>query len=292
MTPTLKDALRLLRPLQWSKNGFVLLGVIFGHAWADPPTLAAAGWAFVAFCLLASGVYVMNDIFDRARDREHPVKRHRPIASGRVRVGAAGALSAACLAGGLGIALVTTEVPAVFVGYVLLNVAYSLGLKHVVILDVFCIAGGFMLRILAGTLGIGIAPSHWLMLCGLLVTLFLGFAKRRAELNLLAGDSRNHRQVLEQYSKTLLDQMITVAATGTVVAYCLYTVSPDTVAMHGTPHLIYTVPFVLYGLFRYLFVLHRRGGGGDPAADLLRDGHLVGAMLGWGASVMLLLMWP
>lgn len=281
--------LRLLRPRQWIKNGFVFLGLLFGHAWSDAANVRAALAAFIAFCLVSSAVYVFNDLIDREQDRLHPEKRLRPLASGAVGTTAAALLLAACLAAGLAIAVRLVAAPWVFVAYVALNVAYSLGLKHVVILDVFIIAAGFMLRILAGTLGIGVEPSQWLLLCGLMVTLFLGFAKRRAELVALAGNGSDHRRVLEHYSETFLDQMISVAATGTIVSYSLYTVSPGTVALHGTADLIYTVPFVLYGMFRYLFRLHLRGGGGDPASDLLRDPHLILATLGWLATTVWLL---
>jgi 4-hydroxybenzoate polyprenyltransferase len=285
----MSDFIRLLRPSQWIKNGFVFIGVLFAHAWGDADKLALALNAFVAFCMLSSCVYVMNDILDRERDREHPRKCNRPIARGAIGAGAAATVMVTLGAAGLALALWRCGEPWIFVGYLVLNVAYSLGLKNVVILDVFFIAAGFMLRLLAGTLGIGIAPSQWLLLCGLLLTLFLGFAKRRAEMNLLAGEGGSHRRVLEHYSETLLDQMITVAAAGTLVAYSLYTVSPETVELHGTTNLIYTVPFVLYGMFRYLFLLHRRGGGGDPALEMVRDPHLVVALLGWlGATLAIL----
>jgi 4-hydroxybenzoate polyprenyltransferase len=170
-----------------------------------------------------------------------------------------------------------------------LNVAYSLGLKHVVILDVFIIAAGFMLRLLAGTLGLDIAPSHWLLLCGLMLTLFLGFAKRRAELNVLLAASGGHRRVLEQYTEPMLDQFIAIAAAATVIAYALYTVSAETVALHGTRGLIATVPVVLYGILRYLWRLHAIGGGGDPAQELLRDPHLLAAVVCWLLLVLGLL---
>jgi 4-hydroxybenzoate polyprenyltransferase len=171
---------------------------------------------------------------------------------------------------------------------VLLNLGYSFGLKHVVILDVFIIAAGFMLRILAGTLGIGIAPSQWLLLCGLMLTLFLGFAKRRAELA-AAGRQRRPSPRARALHRPMLDQFIGIAAAGTVISYALYTVSAETVAMHGTRALIATVPFVLYGMLRYLWKLHARGGGGDPAQELLRDPHLLAATAGWLLLVMLLL---
>lgn len=283
-------ALRLLRPHQWIKNGFVFLGVLFSHAWNNPQQLTLAVEAFFAFCLLSSSVYVMNDLVDREQDRQHPKKRDRPLASGAVSVGLAVTLMLACASGGLAIGFFGGgALPTVFVAYLALNLCYSFGLKHVVILDVFLIAAGFMLRIMAGTVGIGIVPSQWLLLCGLLLTLFLGFAKRRAELDALQDNGASHRRVLEHYSEPLLDQMITVTAGGVIVSYCLYTLAPETIYLHGTDKLIYTVPFVLYGMFRYLFLLHRRGGGGDPALEIMRDRHLLIAGAGWlGATLWLL----
>ncbi len=280
----------LLRPHQWLKNGFVFIGLLFGHAWSDPVKLGQALAAFAAFCLLASAVYVMNDLIDREQDRLHPKKKGRPLAAGTVGVGAAQALAGACLVGGGAIAWFWAgSAPWIFLAYVLLNVGYSFGLKHVVILDVFIIAAGFMLRILAGTLGLGIPPSQWLLLCGLMLTLFLGFAKRRAELDALGEDGAGHRRVLEHYTAPMLDQFIGIAAAGTVISYALYTVSAETVALHGTRALIATVPFVLYGMLRYLWKLHARGGGGDPAQELLRDPHLLAAAAGWLLLVLILL---
>ena len=282
--------IRLLRPQQWLKNGFVLVGILFGHAWRDPEKLGAALWSVAAFCLLSSAVYVFNDLLDREADRRHPRKRHRPLAAGTVSVTLALTLMAACLACGVALAFTLAgAAPWIFVTYVILNAGYTLGLKHVVLLDVFIISAGFMLRLLAGTLGLDIAPSHWLLLCGMMLTLFLGFAKRRAELSTLAEDPTSHRRVLEDYSEAMLDQFLTVAAACTVVTYSLYTVSAETVTLHGSPRLILTVPFVLYGMLRYLFLLHRRGGGGDPAQELLGDAHLQLAVLGWLATVVAIL---
>lgn len=292
--------IQLMRPLQWVKNSFVLVGLFFGHAWGDPVRQTQALLVCAAFCLLSSGVYVMNDLIDRPADRRHPVKRRRPLASGAIGVAAALTLMGVCLLGGCLLVLLSdTGAWWLFAAYVLLNVAYTLGLKHVVVLDVFIIAAGFMLRILAGTLGIGIPPSQWLLLCGLMLTLFLGFAKRRAELgemghgvmsaNAASNHASSHRRVLEYYSPALLDQMMTVTTAGTIISYSLYTVSPETLALHGTTQLVYTVPLVIYGMFRYLFLLHRRGGGGDPAMQLLTDPHLLAAMLGWLALVAVIL---
>ena len=289
MTMTM-PLLRLLRPHQWLKNGFVFVGLLFGHAWTDPVKLGQALAAFAAFCLLSSAVYVMNDLIDREQDRLHPKKKGRPLAAGTVSVTAALTLAVlSVLVGGTIAWQFAGSAPWIFFAYVVLNIGYSFGLKHVVILDVFIIASGFMLRILAGTLGLGIAPSQWLLLCGLMLTLFLGFAKRRAELNALLTASAGHRRVLEHYTAPMLDQFIGIAAAGTVISYALYTVSAETVALHGTRGLIATVPFVLYGMLRYLWRLHRQGGGGDPAQELLTDPHLLVATLGWLLLVLVLL---
>lgn len=284
--------LRLLRPHQWIKNGFVFIGLLFGHAWSDPQRFSAVLLAFAAFCAASSAIYILNDWRDREEDRHHPRKRHRPLASGQVSPRLAFVLLAVLVIISLGLGyLVSSALTGLVVAYLLLNTGYCLGWKHEVILDVFLIAAGFMLRILAGTLGVGIAPSQWLLLCGLLLTLFLGFAKRRAELELLAEGGKAHRAVLAHYSAGLLDQMLSVVASGVLVSYCLYTVSPETIALHHTPNLIYTVPFVLYGLFRYLYRLHQRGGGGDPSQELLGDRPLLLAVIGWLVVTISILVW-
>ncbi len=282
--------IKLLRPHQWLKSSFVLAGILFGHAWNDPVKLTQAMLAFVAFCFLSSAVYVMNDMIDREQDRMHPKKRLRPLAAGTVSMPAASILMFACLAAATGIVLISDSMtPWLFAAYFVINMGYSFGLKHVVILDVFLISAGFMLRILVGTLGIGISPSHWLLLCGLLLTLFLGFAKRRAELASLDDGGADHRRVLDDYTVPLLDQFIAILAAGTLVAYALYTVSAETAASHGSRQLILTLPFVLYGMLRYLWRLHRRGGGGDPAQELLTDPHLLAAVSGWFGMVVAIL---
>ena len=277
--------IRLARPYQWVKNSFVLVGLVFGHAWGDAATWQSVGLVFAAFCLASSAVYVFNDIADREADRAHPHKRLRPIAAGEVSVAAAAWLSGLLAAAGLTLALLASLMAlAIIAAYLVLNGGYSLGLKHVAILDVFIIAAGFMLRILAGTLGVDIAPSQWLLLCGLMLTVFLGFAKRRAELMTMheaGANGGDHRRVLADYSPALLDRMIAVSAGGVIICYALYTVSAETALTHGTGKLVWTLPFVLYGVFRYLWLLHREGGGGDPSRELLRDAHLLGATLGW-----------
>jgi 4-hydroxybenzoate polyprenyltransferase len=290
-------ALRLLRPHQWTKNAFVLVGVLFGHAWDDPLRVHAALVAFAAFCAIASTIYVVNDWFDRERDRLHPTKRLRPIASGLVGgpLALVLALALATLAWALTRAPALAVLPetgggerllAVLALYVAMNLAYSLGLKRVPILDCSLISFGFMLRILAGTWAIGIAPSRWLIVCGLAVTLFLAFAKRRAELAALGEDAGGHRAVLDRYSLPLLDQFLAITGTAVLVTYSVYTVSGETVLTHGTDDLIWTVPVVAYGLFRYLYLVFQRGGGGDPTRDLISDPHLIGAGVAWLVIVL------
>jgi 4-hydroxybenzoate polyprenyltransferase len=276
-----------MRPHQWIKNGFVFLGLVFGHGWGDASLVTEVFALFAAFCLVSSAVYVMNDIADRDTDRLHPAKRSRPLAQGEVGVGRAVALCVALALAGFALAA-AVSLPALLIAaaYVGLNLAYSAGLKHVAILDVFMISGGFMLRILAGTMGVGIAPSKWLLLCGLMLTLFLGFGKRRAELFALTDNGNpngaaGQRAALEGYSSVLLDRLIMVSVAGAAIGYALYTVDAETIALHGTDRLILTVPFVLYGLFRYLRVVYSKGGGGDPAWELLHDPHLIATTAAW-----------
>lgn len=282
--------LRLMRPRQWVKNLFVFTGLLFSHAWDDSALVLRVVAAAVAFSFMASAIYVINDLADREADRRHPVKRHRPLASGAVGVPAALLLAALLIVVAAALAAwVSSSVLWLIAAYAVLNLAYSAGLKQVVILDVFLIAAGFMLRILAGTLGVDIAPSQWLLLTGLFLTLFLGFAKRRAEWTAAAGSGAAQRRVLAQYGPELLDHMLSVAAAGVVMSYSLYTMSPETIARHGTASLIYTVPFVLYGIFRYIHLLHHRQRGEDPASDLLLDPHMVATFLAWLTTTVWLL---
>jgi 4-hydroxybenzoate polyprenyltransferase len=287
----LMELLKLMRPHQWVKNGFVFTGLLFGHAWHSAQHVSGALIAFAAFCLVSSAVYVFNDIIDVEQDRQHPKKSQRPLAAGKVSLQAAIVLVVLLAAAGLVLGkLASIIVMFILIGYALMNVAYTLHLKHVVILDVFIIATGFMLRIFAGTLGIGIPPSQWLLLCGLMVTLFLGFTKRRAEIIALNEDKTAHRKVLEHYSPVLLDKMIGITAAGLIMSYSLYTMNPDTIRIHGTANLIYTVPFVMYGVFRYIYLLHHQSRGGDAAHDLARDPHLIIVVLAWLAATLALII--
>lgn len=286
----MRSVLKLVRPHQYLKNGFVLMGPLFAHQW-DLVTLSQAMLAFLAFCCMASAVYVLNDIMDIEADRAHPVKCRRPLPSGAISLATAKRLLAGLVVGSVVLSLLVSGWVTLFVAsYFVINIFYSWHLKHVVILDVFLISSGFMLRILAGTVGLGIAPSAWLLLCGLMVTLFLGFAKRRAELLMLeATDGANNgltRRVLDDYSPEMLEQFIAVTAACTIIAYGLYTVSPKTVAIHGSDDLIVTLPFVVYGIFRYLFLLHRRAKGNDTAKDLVQDRHLLVTVAAWVGTTL------
>jgi len=285
------ELLRLMRPHQWVKNLFVFTGLLFGHAWLDPNLTAQVVFAFIAFCLISSTIYIINDIVDLEHDRHHPNKSQRPLASGQLSVVAAIILAVMLGALGFGLALgVSKIVVFILVAYALMNVAYSLWLKHVVILDIFIIATGFMLRILAGTLGVGIPPSQWLLLCGMMVTLFLGFSKRRAEIIALTEDKAAHRKVLEHYGPVLLDKMIGITSACLVMSYSLYTMNPDTIRIHGTSNLIYTVPFVMYGVSRYIYLLHHQRRGGDPSHDLVRDPHLFIVVGAWMVTTIWLIV--
>ena len=280
----------LARPSHWVKNAFVLAGIVFGHAWNDASLLTAALITTLAFCLASSAVYAFNDSIDAEQDRDHPDKRERPVARGAVSkreaFAVAGVLAAGALAAAAWVGVTATGIVA---AYLVLNLAYTLGLKRMPVIDVFVIAAGFMLRLLAGTSGIGVEPSQWLLACGFLLTLFLGFAKRRAELARLAEDAAQHRAVLDAYTTGFLDKAILVCVVGMVVTYAAYTVSPDTASLHGTGHLIVTLPWVLLGTFRYLFRLHFRGGGGDPAEEVMRDPILAASGVGWIATVLWLI---
>lgn len=282
---------KLLRPYQWIKNGFVFTGVLFANAWSNYPLLWNVILATIAFCLVSSCVYIFNDIIDREKDRFHPKKKFRPIAANLISIPVASGIAAALAIVGTSIGFhVSYTVFVILLCYLLLNIAYTFKLKHVVILDVFCIATGFMLRILAGTIGVGIPPSKWLLLCGLMTTLFMGFTKRRAEIIALTNNKEEHRKVLNMYGSLLLDEIIGICATGVIITYSLYTMSPETIRIHHTENLIYTVPFVIYALFRYIFLLHHRNQGEEPSRELLKDPHIMCAVGGWLGITLLIFL--
>jgi 4-hydroxybenzoate polyprenyltransferase len=261
-----------MRPAQWLKNAALLVAPTFAQRMTDPASLGPVATGVVSFCLLASATYLANDIADREQDRLHPDKHSRPIAAGVLPASVAGVSAAALCAAGLALAVaIGPGFALAAVAYLALQVAYTLVLKHVVIVDVFAIAAGFVLRVVAGAEAVVVPISNWLYLCTLLVSLLLALAKRRAELSLLGSDASRHRRILAEYSAPMLDQLITVLSSCTVVAYALYTVSPETLHKFGSDRLKFTVPFVLFGLMRYLYLIHRRGAGGQPERVLLLD---------------------
>lgn len=270
---------RAMRPTQWTKNVFVLAGLLFNESAIDAAMLLSVLLAFAAFCLLASAIYIVNDIRDIEEDRTHETKRHRPIASGALSVTDGWVFAGTLLAGSLVLGYLASGYVLLVLGtYLVLNLGYSFGLKRVVILDVFIIASGFLLRILAGTIGVGMEPSEWLFLCSLCLTLFLGFGKRRAELIELDSsgqDAKKRRVVLNEYSPVVLDSMMAAVAACTFVSYGLFAMSDQTAQQHGTRALVYTLPFVMYAMFRYFYLLHVRAKGNDPAEDLVRDPHIL-----------------
>jgi 4-hydroxybenzoate polyprenyltransferase len=278
-----------LRPEQWTKNSIVFAGLIFGLELFDRTAVLRSLLAFAVFCVLSGVVYIFNDIMDREADGRHPLKARRPIASGALSPSLAGGVAAALAAFALAAAF-ALGIPfgAVALSYVLLQAAYSGPLKHIVILDVLAIAIGFVLRAAAGAVVIGVPISHWLLVDTTLLALFLAFSKRRHELVLLADGATGHRPILGEYSPYLLDQMISVVTASTLVAYIFYCISPETVQKFGTDMLGLTIPFPLYGIFRYLYLVHRREGGGSPSQMLLNDRPLLVCVALWVLAVVVI----
>ena len=282
-----------VRPEQWTKNLLVFAGLLFGLRLTDVTAVGYAIAAFLIFCALSGAVYLVNDVADRHTDQAHPLKRRRPVASGALPVRVA--LVAAAVIGGaalLGAAAMSSTLALISGAYLLLLVLYSASLKHVVILDVLLIALGFVLRAAAGAVAVAVPISPWLLVCTTLLALFLALSKRRHELTLLAEGAAGHRPILGEYSPYLLDQMIGVVTASTLMAYAFYTTSEETAAKFGTTRLTWTIPFVLYGIFRYLYLVHQKRGGGSPAAMLLTDRPLLACVALWAVSVVLLLYSP
>lgn len=278
--------LRLMRPHQWLKNVFVFAGLMFSHTWHRSPLVEQVLWAFLAFCAASSLVYILNDWRDRAADAQHPTKRLRPLASGAVSPQAALVLAAVLALLAVMLAWGQTVLLILLGCYVLLNLAYSWKLKHVPVVDVSIIASGFMLRLLAGTIAVGIPPSRWLLLTGLFIALFLGFSKRKAE---TFHAPEQQRAVLEHYPPALLDTFMAATMTATVITYGLYATSIEALQQHGG-RLIYTVPLVVFGLLRYTYQVHR-GRGEDVSRDLLRDPWIVAAGIAWLAIFLATRLW-
>lgn len=277
-----------LRPKQWTKNGLLFIGLIFALKLGQLDLVVTAVLAFVDFCALASATYLINDLADIENDRSHPKKRQRPIASGWVPRGVAVATAVLLLSVGLPFAFtINVSFGLLAVAYVALTLAYTYHLKHVVILDVFGLAAGFVLRAVAGAVAIDVPISPWLYVCTILGALFLGIGKRRHELLLLNSAATNHRPILQQYTTQLLDQMIGVVTAALVMAYSLYTfLAAPQQEQHA---MMLTIPFVLYGIFRYLYLVHVNGDGGSPEEVLLRDRPLLIDGLLWLASSIVIL---
>lgn len=284
-----------LRPRQWTKNFAVFIGLVFSEHLLNTTSLLRTVLAFVTFCLISSSIYLLNDLLDLEKDRQHPVKRLRPLASGRLPISwGVGALGVLLLCSALVIFLIfRVPIPAgqdIFasigganllftlsiVAYLVLMALYSLRLKHVVLIDVFIIASGFVLRIIAGTVVVPVSISLWLYVVTCFLSLFLALSKRRHEIMLLQGQASQHRQILKEYSVPMLDQMITIAVTGTIMSYSLYTIE-GTIGNHKL--LAITIPLVIYGMFRYLYLVYMRMEGGSPEEVLLRDRHMLGTVI-------------
>jgi 4-hydroxybenzoate polyprenyltransferase len=286
----IRDLIRSMRPPQWIKNLFLFAAPIFGRAIGQGPVLLRTAAAFVVFCGLSSALYLVNDVRDAAEDRVHPRKSKRPIAAGRISPGQAWIAAGLLAAGGLaGAALLDGTFFIAAAGFVLLHLAYSWRLKHVVILDVFIVAAGFVIRVAAGGFVAGVTPSSWLLVCTTLIALLLALGKRRHELVSLEEDAAQHRSVLGEYDALLLDQMIAVVTAATAVAYALYCMSGETVRRFGSEKLLWTAPFVLYGIFRYLYLVYKRGEGGSPEELIVRDGPLLLSTALWIAAAAALI---
>jgi 4-hydroxybenzoate polyprenyltransferase len=287
------NLLRSLRPAQWTKNLVIFAGLIFGKKLLDAGAVGDAIAAFVVFCALSGVVYLVNDLADRESDRRHPLKARRPIASGALPVavarGAALAIGGAALVAAY---LIGQGFAAVAVAYLVLQLLYSGPLKHIIIIDVLTIAIGFVLRAVAGAVAVHVEISHWLFVCTILLALFLALAKRRQEIVLLAEGATSHRPILGEYTAYLLDQMIGVVTASTLIAYVFYTISPETQAKFGTPWLGLTIPFPLYGIFRYLYLVHQREGGGSPADLFLTDRPLLTCVALWALAVAIIIYRP
>jgi 4-hydroxybenzoate polyprenyltransferase len=282
---TLQLLITAARPQEWIKNIFLFAALLFSKNLLNLTLSLKVVVAFGLYCLSAGGVYFINDILDCNEDRHHPQKSTRPIASGALPIALAAPVAVCMFVVAVsGALLLSLPFGLITICYILLNLAYSKWLKHVVILDVFVIASGFVLRVVAGAVVIDVTISDWLLICTLLLALFLGFSKRRYELLTLEKDASRHRPVLTEYNPLFLDMMIGIVTASTVMGYTLYTISDETVRRFGTDRLILTVPFALYGIFRYLYLVYHQNYGGNPAHVLLTDGPLLINVILWAIT--------
>ena len=285
MQIALKDTFRLLRPKQWVKNLFVLAVVIFSGTLFQPAIFIRTVAATLLFCLISSAVYLINDILDVEKDRLHPTKRHRPLASKQVSISLAWVLFIVLTIIALtGSWLFSWKLALILGCYLAINITYSLSLKQVPILDAFCISSGFVLRVLAGGVASGVFISHWLLLCTMTLSLFFAFGKRREEFANLEGNSFNQRPPLEGYSLEFLDHAVSIMATLTIISYVLYVADPETSEFFGTRAVLLIAVFVLYGMFHYLSLIQTHRKGGNPSTLLLSDRHLQLSCFGWGLT--------
>jgi 4-hydroxybenzoate polyprenyltransferase len=293
MRPTgLLALVEAIRPRQWTKNVLAFAAVVFAKRATDPEALAASAVAFGALCLAAGACYLVNDVADAERDRLHPDKAGRPVASGRLSARIASVASVLLMLAAVGCAFVVSSGLAICIAvYVVMTLAYTFSIKHVVILDVVVIALGFVLRAVSGAVAIQVQISPWLLVCTFLLALFLAIAKRRGELQMLEM-AEEHRATLGEYGPHLLDQMTSVVTSAALMAYCLYTFSPRTHEVVGTDDLEYTIPFVVYGIFRYLYLVHQRGLGADPSQLLLRDKPLLATVILWAVVSAVVIYLP
>lgn len=278
----MRDLFVSLRIQHSVKNFLIFLPVVFGRKLFDIPVVVKSIGIFFLFSMASSAAYLVNDVVDIERDKNHPVKRLRPVAVGTLSV--RWALVAACLLGSVSMALsfaLWAPLGWLILFYLCFNVVYSVILKDVVIVDVFCIGIFFLLRVMVGSIVADVVMSHWIILMVMLLALFVGFGKRRHELTLLKENAQSHRKALEGYNLSFIDRIITVITTSIVIVYLLYTVDTRTVSAFGTDHLIYSVPFVYYGIFRYLYLVHKKGKGGDPVRIFLSDYKLQFSMAAW-----------
>lgn len=276
-----------MRPAQWVKNGFVFCALIFSHGLTDWRKTALVTLAALVFCTASSAMYLLNDVRDAPEDCQHPVKRLRPVASGRLSLGLALSAATILVLVSLGAAwAVDRSFFKVVSAYTAINIGYSLWLKRVMLLDVFVIAAGFVLRVIGGGIVIHVELSAWLIVCTTLLALFLALSKRRHELVLLGENASGHRSSLADYTPHFLDQLISIVTASTVMSYALYTLSEDVQTKFPGKRLEITVPFVLFGIFRYLYLVHRREGGGNPARMLFTDLVLLSSVLLWAVAVV------
>jgi 4-hydroxybenzoate polyprenyltransferase len=298
----IRHVIESMRIYQWTKNLVLFAGLIFTLKFLDPPYVRDTLLGFLLFSLAVSGMYILNDILDVERDRLHAAKRNRPIAAGKIPTGVASAWAAFFLAVGIGGALLLgVRFGLTVAAYVALALLYSLVLKHLVLLDVTTIALLFVLRATAGVelirdravrSGEEVILSPWLLVCAFFLALFLAIGKRRHELATLEGDAARHRAALGAYTPRLLDQLVSVVTSATLLAYSVYTIAPETLEKFGGRPLYLTIPFVLYGIFRYLYLMYAQEQGGNPSEHLYRDRPTLVNVILWGAALLAILYWP